>query len=436
MRRLIAGLALLVGCASPGTPPGGPVDEVPPAIVRIRPDSNALNVRSGGIGIEFDEVISERAQGVTSLADLFLISPSKGRNDLEWHRTRLVVRPHGGFRANTTYRVTMLPGLTDLDGNVDSTGSTLIFSTGAALATGTISGRVFDWMDEKPARTALVEAIVLPDSTRYLTMADSLGHYELRNMAPGRYVLRALVDQNKNRDLDARELYDTLSIALQDSLSRDLHAIARDTLGPGLERVEIVDSLTLRLRFDRALDTTLAIAPALFTIKLADSSSVAMRSAVGGRVYKRSQDDSIRAKAVQDSIRAASDTTVKKDSARVTPARPRTPTPAQVAMAARAAARRPVAGRGRGDAPIDTTPLPKPTVKIPENEVVIQLEAPLPPATPFRVRALGMRTVVGRTRTSSERSLVTAKAIKADSAKKAIPKDTARKDTLGVKRPP
>ncbi|MBC7896640.1 MAG: Ig-like domain-containing protein, partial [Cytophagaceae bacterium] len=279
------------------------MDEIPPAVVRISPDSNAVNVRAGGIGINFDEVISERPQGMPDLADLFLISPSRGRNQIEWHRTRLEVRPRGGFKPNTTYRVTMLPGLMDLDGNVDSTGVSIVFSTGPTLATGTISGRVFDWMDEKPAPRAMVEAIVLADSQRYVTMADSLGHYELHNLAAGTYVLRGIVDQNRNRDLDPRELYDTLTVTVQDSLKRELHAIPRDTLGPGIERVEIMDSLHLRLRFDRALDTAQTIVPTMFTLKKGDSTAIAITQAIGGRAFKRTQDDSARAKAVQDSIR-------------------------------------------------------------------------------------------------------------------------------------
>ncbi|MGQ0649464.1 MAG: Ig-like domain-containing protein, partial [Gemmatimonadaceae bacterium] len=413
MRRLIAGALVLAACASPGTPPGGPEDDEAPLIVRVRPDTNAVNVRAGNIGFDFDEVISERAQGVTTLADLFLISPSNGRNDVSWRRTRLEVRPRGGLRPNTTYRVTMLPGLTDLDGNVDSVGASVVFSTGPTLASGRVTGMVFDWLAERPARGATVEAIVLPDSIRYMAMADSMGRYELRNMPPGRYVLRGLVDQNKNRELDPRELFDTLTIALQDSLSRELHAISRDTLGAGIERVDIVDSLTLRVRFDRALDTALTIVPTQFTLKKGDSTVVAIRTAIGGRALKRMQEDSARTKALQDSIRAANDTT-KRDSTRAAE---------RQAAAAAAAARARAAARLRaGTPPVDTTPPPKPSVKIPDTEVVLGLADPLPAGTAFRLRAQDMRTVVGHSR-SSERTFT--------SPRPRPVTDSARKDTVG-----
>ena len=400
------------------------MDEVPPGIVRTRPDTNAVNVRNGSIGFDFDEVISERAQGAATLADLFLISPSKGRNDLSWRRTRLEVAPRGGFKPNTTYRVTMLPGLTDLDGNVDSVGRTVVFSTGPRLATGSITGRVFEWMEERPARAALVEAIVLPDSSRYLAVADSLGLFELRNLPAGSYVLRGLVDQNKNREIDLRELYDTVTVTLQDTLSTVLHAIPRDTLGPGIERVDVADSLTLRVRFDRAIDTAMTIVPSLFTLKTRDSALVAIRSVLGGRADLRRKSDSARAKAVQDSIRAANDTS-GRDSARVAQA-PVTAAAAAAAVAARVAAGRQAAGaRGRGGAPVDTIPPPKPKVRIPEIEVLVSLVALLPPNTSFRLRAEGMRSVVGRAR-GSERTFATPRArVVTDSAKR----DTTRRDS-------
>lgn len=405
---------LTASCASPGVPPGGPEDLDPPALVRVRPDTGALNVRTDAVGFDFDDVVSERPQGATSLADLFLISPSRGRTALSWRRTRLEVRPREGFRPNTTYRVTMLPGMVDLDGNVDSVGHTLVFSTGPTIASGVITGRVFDWMAEKVAPQALVEAIVLPDSLRYLAVADSLGRFTLRNLPAGSYVLRGLVDQNKNRFADPRELYDTVTLALQDSSERILHALVRDTLGAGIQQVEFVDSLTIRVRFDHPLDTAQAIELSRFSIRLAtDSSLVPLVRALGAREVKRIADDSVRTKARQDSIRAANDTTAARDSTTRAAARPARPAPVRAPT--------------RPETPRDTTPPPRPTVKLPEQEVLITLTQPLPPITSYILRAEGMRTVLGRSR-NSERRFATPR------AQRRPPADSARRDTAAVRR--
>lgn len=418
--------ALALGaCASPGVPPGGPEDIDPPAVVASRPDTNAVNVRPGGLTLDFDDVISERPQGATRLADLFLISPSNGVVELSWRRTRLIVRPEGGFRPNTTYRVQMLPGLTDLDQNIDSIGRTIVFSTGPEIARGVVTGRVFEWLEERPAKQAWVEALVLPDSLRYLAVTDSLGTYALRNLPPGKYVLRTLVDGNKNRRLDPRELFDTASVTLADSMAYVLHAINRDTIGPGIDRVEFADSLNLRVRLDRALDTAFAIGATTFTLVDKDSAAVRIVRAIGGRVARREAADSARAKAVQDSIRQASDST-RRDSTRA-PARaaaPPRPTTTQQALA------RAIAGRGREE-PRDTTPPPRPTVAIPELEVILRLERPLAPQSNYLLRATDLRSVVGVSR-SSQRRFQTPRAQRRDSTQaRPTPRDTGttRRDT-------
>src|SRR5512140_3396515 len=71
----------LSACASPGTPPGGPVDTQAPKIVRIAPDSAKTGVNPREVVFEFDEVVSERPAGAANLNGLFLISPRNGETE-------------------------------------------------------------------------------------------------------------------------------------------------------------------------------------------------------------------------------------------------------------------------------------------------------------------------------------------------------------------
>src|SRR5262249_4599229 len=126
--------AFSLACASAGAPPGGPDRHTPPEIVSISPDSGATKADVRSVEFKFDEVVSERPSGVgTNLDALFLISPRDGSPNVGWHRNRITVRPRNGFRANTAYRVTMLPGLADLRGNVRKTATTIAFATGATF---------------------------------------------------------------------------------------------------------------------------------------------------------------------------------------------------------------------------------------------------------------------------------------------------------------
>ena len=403
MRRLIA-LVALAGCAQASMPPGGPTDTDPPVLVRVSPDTNALNVKGNSISFQFDEVVSERPRNATDLAGLFVVSPSKGPSGISWKRTRVDVTPRGGLRPNTTYKVRMLPGMVDLDNNMDSAGVTLVFSTGPAIATGQIAGRAFDWATARPAAAALVEAITLPDSARYATKADSSGAYVLTNMPPGQYLLRALVDQNNNAEVDDRELFDTVTVTLADSVRRELLAAVRDTLGVGIATADLRDSVTLRLALDRPLDTLFVPTASMFSIQAADSSPVAFTSVITQADEDRRIADSVRAKTVQDSVRRAVvlDSTRVADSIRTAAAAPGAPMAATPVP--RPTGRRPGATNApRPPAPRDTSNriIPKPSAKIPVAALYIKFAQPLKPASSYRVTATGLRSVTGATRTSS-----------------------------------
>jgi hypothetical protein len=402
-RRAVAALALLaplLACAQPGNPPGGPPDEEPPALVRVRPDSGARNVREGSITFEFDEVVSERPQSAPTLADLFSISPSPGELRLSWRRTRVEIAPRGGLRPNTTYLVRMLPGLMDLDSNVDSAGAVVIFSTGPDFAGSHIAGRVFDWVAGRASPRAFVEAVALPDSARYVTAADSGGAFEMPYMRPGRYLLRAIVDQNRNRRIDSRELFDSVTVDLGDSLRRDMLAAVRDSLGPGLATVEIRDSTRLRVTLDRPLDTAFVATPAVFVLRAADSSDFPIAAVRTQADLDRVAADSLRRQQVQDSVRRAAreDSIRRADTVRV--ARPQPPTRRPGAQVAPPAVPRADSAR---------PPEPKPSAAIPLTTLFLELRRPLTAGTAFRLRASGLRSITGAVR-SSDRLFTTPRA--------------------------
>ena len=167
MRRLIL-LVAVAGCAQLGSPPGGPEDRNPPHLLRISPDTNALNARPKSVELRFDEIVNERpARGGQDLSALFLVSPRTGRVDVRWHRSRIEIRPRRGWQTNTTYTITQLPGVSDLRGNADTAQHRYVFSTGATRPATVIRGRVFDWVAGRVAPRAYVEAVHLPDSLTY-----------------------------------------------------------------------------------------------------------------------------------------------------------------------------------------------------------------------------------------------------------------------------
>lgn len=278
--RLIAGaLAACVaaGCASPGMPPGGPPDTEAPRLVGVAPDSGRVSIAPHSVIFRFNEVVSETPQGATTLAGLFLISPQHGTPVVEWQREEISVRPRRGWRPNTVYSVTMLPGLSDLRGNVRKEGAGTLFATGPVIPATAISGVLFDWAAGRPVSSGLVQAITA-DSTIYITHADSAGAFTLAHLPPGSYELKGVVDGNRNRALDPREPWDTVTVALADTASVQLFAFVHDSVGPRVQEVIAADSVTLRVQFDLPADARTPLDPSWIRVLGPDSLPVAIAS--------------------------------------------------------------------------------------------------------------------------------------------------------------
>lgn len=359
MRRLTAAVLFGLGCASPGMPPGGPPDVAAPQIVAIIPDSGALGVSPREVIFRFDEVVSERPPSATTLDDLFLISPRDGAPEASWHRDAIGVRPRRGWRPNTPYTVIMMRGIADLRGNVRNTGASTFFSTGKTIPGTRLSGLVFDWVAGTPAAGALVESFVRPDSLRpYIALADSGGAFTIQHLPPARYTVRAYLDRNKNFGLDPGEPWDSVSVAVADSATATLLVFVHDSVPPRIRDVSAVDSASIRVTFDRPIDPSQTLAPVNFAVIGPDSAPVPIVS-VGA---------------------AVEDTAARPVGAAPTVAQPTAP-PVRVPVQ-------------RDSARAAKSQMPRPA---PISTVVIELQRPLAPKTTYRIRAIGIRGLLGHT---------------------------------------
>lgn len=358
-----------------GSPPGGPVRDVPPTLVDVDPDSGAVNFRGRHAVFQFDIVVNDRSGGAGGIEGLFLVSPSDGTPRVEWKRSRIEVRPRRGFRPNTAYAITMLPGIADLRGNVTTAGRTIVFSTGAVIPPYAAMGRVFDWINQRPAASAYVEVIRLPDSLRYVGAADSTGQFTVGPLQEGAYVVRAIMDQNRNRAVDRDEPWDSVAVTIRGtSPFVELLAAARDTIPPRLLTVTATDSVTILASFDRPLSAEVPLTPASFRVLASDSTRLTIT-----RVVTRAQ---------ADAERAARDSAARRDSARADPARPPSARAQQVPPTRTALT--------------PVTPPPRPSRPAPPRDVIVSLDSltPLKQGAAYRVVAVNARGLLGGMRTS------------------------------------
>lgn len=304
---------------------------------------------------QFDEVVNERPSGSPTLGGLFLISPRNGEPEADWHRSEIAVRPSRGFKSNTTYTINLLPGLSDLRGNTRNTGATTVFSTGPTIATGRITGTLFNWAEGRVVTRGLIEARPLNDTTTvYVTPIDSVGDFNLKNVPPAQYRVRGFSDDNNNRGIDPREPFDTAIVTLADSSKLELLAFVHDSAGTRLSGVSVRDSVTLELVFDNPLSVATQITAAQIRIRGSDSTEIPVASVAA----------------------PASDTAI---------IRPVTPNPT-------------------GATPAITTSLAtrKPARPPPLRSMIVRLSRPLRPKVTYRVRATDVQNLIGVAKTSEK----------------------------------
>jgi hypothetical protein len=180
--------------------------------------------------------------------------------------------------------------------------------------------------------------------------------------------VRSYHDRNKNFGLDVAEPWDTVGVRVTDSATTTILVFAHDSVPPRIRDLFMVDSVSIQVAFDRPVDPSQTLAPANF--------------AVVGPVSVPLPILSVGPPAADSNVRPI-------------PTVPSAPRPAVVPPSP-APARR------------DTTVVAKPAMPRPApiSNIVIKLQRPLGPSRTYRVRALGIRGLLGHTG-DSERGLTT-----------------------------
>lgn len=256
-------LSLLLGCAVQMAPSGGPVDKIPPEILRTVPLSGAIHLPTdlSQIKIEF----SERMQEGTERNNLFISPPIPF--ETHWKKGRiLLVELKDTLKARQTYVLSIGSGLEDLHKNKMSHSFALAFSTGDTIDQGRIAGRIFGL---KPRESFYVFAYALTDTSHfdpfsrkpaYVTLSGEKGNYALEYLKDGKYRVIGVEDRNHNLLLDGiseRFALTYRDVCLHDSLNSvenlDMVVARLDTTAPKLVGVQALASNLIRVRFSEPI---------------------------------------------------------------------------------------------------------------------------------------------------------------------------------------
>lgn len=387
-------------------PPGGPPDFTPPKLVSVTPDSGSIHPGwHDAVRFTFDEVVTEPQD--QAFPKLILVSPRPKALNLGWHRTALSVEPDGGWKPNITYRVELLPGVTDLRNNRVTQRHVVVFSTGGDIPTGSIRATLVDWAGGRLVTGAgLVEAIALPDSLTYLGVTDSTGDALIDHLAAGRYLVVGTIDQNGNQRRDPREAFDSVTLTLDSTATRQLWTFDHDTTGPRLRTATLTDSVTARIEFNQMLALAPPDSSAVHVLALPDSTPVALTAVLTPAAYDTLTRAEQRDKARADSIKRASQPDTARRAGRQDTTRAADTT---VRIQSRALPTQAVAGAGRG-ARAGGANAPPPVDTARQNAIlrlrpkladvwVLRFAAPIPVDARYLVRA-SASNLIGATQSS------------------------------------
>lgn len=201
MPLMLLAVFLLGSCARMGQPDGGWYDETPPRILGAAPADKGTNVKSQKISIFFDEFIQ-----IENATEKVVVSPPQLETpEIVASGKRIRIELLDSLKPNTTYTIDFSDAITDNNEDNPLGNYTYSFSTGDAIDTLEVSGKVLQAKDLEPVKGILVGLYSDLSDTAFTTKpmlrvsrTDGSGRFVIKGVAPGTYRVYALQDADGN----------------------------------------------------------------------------------------------------------------------------------------------------------------------------------------------------------------------------------------------
>lgn len=195
-------MVLSSGCANIIPPTGGPRDSLPPVLMTVTPPDSILHFKGKKITFTFDEYVQ-----VDNPQQNILVSPTpKIMPFVETKLRTVTVTLKDTLEENTTYTLDFGNALKDINEGNPLKNFTYLFSTGDALDSLTLPGKVLiaetgqtDSTLVVMLHTSLEDSAVAKERPRYVARVNPQGKFVFRSLPPGTYALYALKDEGGTR---------------------------------------------------------------------------------------------------------------------------------------------------------------------------------------------------------------------------------------------
>jgi len=200
---------LATRCAQITPLSGGKKDTNPPKALIYSPENTSLNFNAKTIEIQFDEYIT-----LKDIANQFIITPQvKETPEIQIHGKKLKIIFNEQLLPNTTYKLAFGNAICDLNESNVLQNFEYIFSTGSAIDSLMLHGKILNSLDKKPEAQILVglysqeasDSIIYKEKPLYITKTNSAGIFIFNYLPNMPFKIVAIKDQNKNLLYDGSE---------------------------------------------------------------------------------------------------------------------------------------------------------------------------------------------------------------------------------------
>jgi uncharacterized protein (DUF2141 family) len=206
---VIPALFIFSNCAKELSPTGGPKDIYPPVAKSYTPNNKTTNFNEELVTIQFNEYVK-----LSNLSKELIVSPPLDPKPTISTSGKKVLMDFSNctLQDNTTYTINFGNSLMDNnEGNILSN-FRYVFSTGESIDSLTVTGSITNAVSGKPIPLASVHLYSdLSDTAffkgvpNYKIKTDSNGSYQFENIAPAKYQLYFIEDENNNHFPDNEE---------------------------------------------------------------------------------------------------------------------------------------------------------------------------------------------------------------------------------------
>lgn len=256
-------VALILSCATPTRPTGGPPDKEGPKIEKTVPETGTINYTDQKFEFHFSEFVNR-----STFEKELSIEPDLGiEYEVNWKRKRATVEFKEAFPDSNTIILTVGANTTDMKNNKMGAPIQLAISTGDDIDDGRVYGQIKNAEDGKARAGQKVllyrSPVDLNNAATYIAETDTGGVFNFGYLREGTYKAIMVDDRNINRTWDrGREKalpFNIEFLELEKGATDTLDVaywVDADTTRPELQGVGLLSTNRLRLRFSEEVRFT------------------------------------------------------------------------------------------------------------------------------------------------------------------------------------